>query len=107
MEASQEGGHSDLVIRLFYLKDLLIKMSEVAPHTLIFVLLYAKQVSDRLLVAAPSIKCNTKDLLNSAKEAMEAGASLASHCQADLFKVVGNALHMISLGTLCSCIRVL
>ena len=31
-------------------------MSEVAPQTLIFVLLYAEQVRDRLLVAAPSNK---------------------------------------------------
>ena len=56
METSQEGGHSDLVIRLLYLKDLLIKTSEVAPQNLIFVLLYAEQVSDGLLVAAPSNK---------------------------------------------------
>ena len=46
-----------------------------------------------------------KDLLNSTNELIEDGFSLANHCHADPLRVVSKALHMISLGTLWSCIR--
>ena len=53
------------------------------------------------------MKCATKCSLNSSKVEMEFGATLLNHTLAGPLSVVGSALHMISFGNPCKCIRVL
>ena len=60
-----------------------------------------------LLYLCPPMKCVTKCPLSYLKFEMEFGVILLNHTLDGALSVVGNALHIISLGTHCRCIRVL
>ena len=59
------------------------------------------------LYLCPPMKYEVNWALNSLKVPMELGVSLLNQILADPFSVVGKALHMISSGIPCRCIRVL
>ena len=61
-------------------------------------MLIIKHVVD-FLYLCPPIKCEANWALNSLKVLMELGANLLNHILADLFSVVGKALHMILSAT--------
>ena len=63
--------------------------------------------AEDLLYFWPSIKWVTECPLSSLKVEIVLGASLLNHTLASPLIVVGNALHMISSGTPCRCIRAL
>lgn len=66
-----------------------------------------KKLAEDLLYLCPLMKCMMKYPLNSLKVEIEFGVILLSHTLADPLSVVRNALHIISSGTPCRCIRVL
>lgn len=66
-----------------------------------------KRIAEDLLYHWPPTKCVTKSPLSSLKVEMELGAILLNHTQASPLSVIGKALHMISSGTPCRCIKVL
>ena len=63
-----------------------------------YCLMFIRHAVD-LLYLCPPIKCEVNWALNSLKVPIELGISLLSQILADLFSVVGKALHMISSGT--------
>ena len=57
------------------------------------------KLDEEHLCLCPLIKLLTNNLLNSSKELTEFGVILLNHTHAGLLRVVGKALHIISLGT--------
>ena len=66
-----------------------------------------KKLAEDLLYLCSPMKGMKKCPLNSLKVETEFGVILLNHTLAGPLSVVGNALHIISLGTPCKCIRVL
>ena len=57
------------------------------------------KLDEERLCLCPPMKLLTNNLLNSSKELTEFGGILLNQTHAGLLRVVGKALHMISLGT--------
>ena len=65
------------------------------------------KLDEERLCLCPPIKLLTNSLLNSSKELIVFGVILLNHTHADLLRVVGKALHIISSRTPWKCIIVL
>ena len=84
------------------LKQVTYDLRLSSSHCLIF----SMAVKDRLCLCPP-IKCVTKWPLNSLKMETMLGVSLLNYTLAGPFSVVEKALHIISFGAPCRCLRVL
>ena len=82
-------------------------MSDEGPQTFIISLLYSQQLDKEHLWLWPPMKLLTNNLLNSSKELTVFGVISLNHTRVSPLRVVGKALHIISIGTPWRCIVVL
>ena len=79
-------------------------MSDEGPQTFIISLLYSQRLDKEHLWLWPPMKLLTNNLLNSSKELTVFGVISLNHTRASPLRVVGKALHIISIGTPWRCI---